>query len=400
MRHPTRGGGSAPTCIRHDAPFNDVPMTRRATPSPQPVGDEHYRGLFNKIPVGLFRTTVGGKILEANPALLDMLGYSSWEQLRAIRAEDLYVDPEVRRQWIAALERDDVVTGFESRLRRFDGSVIWVTASARLVRDPSGAASYLEGAVEDITARRQAQESIIRAREADRANQAKNEFLVRMSHELRTPLNAMLGFAQLLEMGSLSPDQRENTDQILKAGRRLDQLIGEVLDIARIDAGQMAISLGPVPLGETVRETLALIAPLAAQAKINLDVEEADAARRDIVADQEGVRQVLLNLLSNAVKYNRPGGSVVLSFEDAPRGRIRIKVRDTGPGLSREKLDRLFSPFERLGAEQTDIEGTGLGLAFSRRLVDAMGGTLGVDSVEGTGSTFWVEFVSTRAPRQ
>lgn len=112
------------------------------------------------------------------------------------------------------------------------------------------------------------------------------------------------------------------------------------------------------------------------------------------------MKQVLLNLLSNAVKYNRPGGSVVLSFEDAPRGRIRIKVRDTGPGLSREKLDRLFSPFERLGAEQTDIEGTGLGLAFSRRLVEAMGGTLGVDSVEGAGSTFWVEFVSTRAPRQ
>ena len=336
------------------------------------------------IPVGLFRSSVGGEILEANPALLEMLGYSSWEQLRVIKAEDLYVDPEARRHVIAVLEKDGVITGFETRLRRFDGSVIWVTASARLVRDPSGGASCLEGAVEDIT----------------RAHQVKNEFLVRMSHELRTPLNAMLGFTQLLEMGSLAPDQREKTDQILKAGRHLDQLIGEVLDIARIDAGQMAISLGPVPLGETMRESLALIAPLAAQANINLDVEEADAAQHYIVADQEGVKQVLLNLLSNAVKYNRSGGSVVLSFEDVPRGRIRIKVRDTGPGLSREQLDRLFSPFERLGAEQTDIEGTGLGLAFSKRLVDAMGGTLGVESVEGTGSTFWVEFVSTRAPRQ
>ena len=327
-----------------------------------------------------------------------MLGYPDLEHLRATNAADLYVDPDVRQKWIAVLEKEGIVSGYESRLRRLDGSIIWVRASARIVHDPSGRGAYIEGAVEDITDHKRAQEAIGRAREADHANKAKSEFLSRMSHELRTPLNSILGFAQLLDMGPLPPDKREDVGQILKGGRHVLELINEVLDLARIEAGQTATSLELVPLHESLRETLTLIAPLATKANVRLHDETAAAPERHILADRQRFKQVLLNLLSNAVKYNRPGGSVTLSYEDADHGQLRIKVSDTGPGIPKEKMHRLFAPFDRLGAEQTEIEGTGLGLTLCKHLVEAMGGTLGVESVEGRGSTFWVKFTQAEAP--
>lgn len=244
---------------------------------------------------------------------------------------------------------------------------------------------------EEQAQRRQAQEATIRAREADRANKAKSEFLSLLSHELRTPLNAILGFAQLLEMSSLAPDQRESVDQILKGGQHLIELITEVLDIARIEAGQMSLTIEPVPLNKTAQETLTMVTPLAANAGIHLNAGTAAVPERLILADRQRFKQVLLNLISNAIKYNRPGGGVTVSYEEVTPGRLRIKVSDTGPGIPQDKMHRLFAPFDRLGAEQREVEGTGLGLALSKRLVEAMGGTLGVESVEGQGSTFWVE---------
>ncbi|TMJ15163.1 MAG: hypothetical protein E6H02_02420 [Bacillati bacterium ANGP1] len=160
----------------------------------------------------------------------------------------------------------------------------------------------------------------------------------------------------------------------------------------------MTIALEPVSLHKSVQETLTLVAPLAAKATIQLHAEAAGAPGRHILADRQRFKQVLLNLISNAVKYNRPGGSVTLSYEDAPPERLRIKVSDTGLGIPQDKMNRLFAPFDRLGAEQTEIEGTGLGLALCKRLVEAMGGTLGVESVEGNGSTFWVELARAEPP--
>jgi len=226
---------------------------------------------------------------------------------------------------------------------------------------------------------------------ADHANQAKSEFLSRMSHELRTPLNAVLGFAQLLQMDALSEEQRESVDHIDKGGRHLLGLINEVLDIARIEAGRLAISLEPVPVQLLVQESLDLIAPLAAAERIELDGNLAGTPERHVQADRQRLKQVLLNLLSNAVKYNRTGGAVTLSYDETPTGRLRISVTDTGPGIAPEKMERLFTPFERLDVDQTAVEGSGLGLALSKRLAEAMGGTLGVESSVGRGSTFWVE---------
>ena len=232
--------------------------------------------------------------------------------------------------------------------------------------------------------------------EAARANAAKSEFLSRMSHELRTPLNAILGFAQLLEMDDLAPHQRENVAPILTGGHHLLKLINEVLDISRIESGRIQLSPEPVPVQEVLRETLDLVRPLAADAHV--EVREEPFEERHVAADRQRLKQVLLNLLSNAVKYNRSGGTVTVSCGESGTGRLRISVIDTGPGISPEMRERLFVPFDRLGAERQGIEGTGLGLVLSRRLVEAMGGTLGVDSAVGQGSTFWVDLALVEAP--
>src|SRR2546426_2988587 len=220
---------------------------------------------------------------------------------------------------------------------------------------------------QEITERRRAEEA------ADRANRAKSDFLSRMSHELRTPLNGILGFGQLLEMESLPADQAEGVAHILKAGRHLLGLINEVLDISRIEVGRLQLSLEPVPVSDTLHGAIDLVRPLAAQHGIELGAEVANEDCH-VLADRQRLQQVLLNLLSNAVKYNRARGAVTVSCEERGSDRLRILVTDTGQGISPGKLERLFIPFDRLGAEGTGIEGTGLGLALSKHLVEVMGG--------------------------
>jgi signal transduction histidine kinase len=238
---------------------------------------------------------------------------------------------------------------------------------------------------------RAAEETLEQARhEAERANQAKSEFLSRMSHELRTPLNAVLGFAQLLEMDPLTGEQRESLGYILKAGKHLLDLINEVLDIARIEAGRLVVTLEAVPVAEVTREVLTLVAPLAAERAIHVRHRIPEVDGPVVLADRQRLKQVLLNLLSNAVKYNTVGGDVVVAHEAGP-DRIRIRVTDTGPGIPEDKRARLFLPFERLGVSQGGVEGTGLGLALSKRLTEAMGGTIGLDAESAGGSTFWLE---------
>lgn len=234
--------------------------------------------------------------------------------------------------------------------------------------------------------------------EAERASQAKSEFLSRMSHELRTPLNAILGFAQLLEMDQLSAEQRESVSHILKGGRHLLELINEVLDISRIEAGRLDVSPEPVLVREVLLEVVDLIRPVADQWNVRLDATTTQGWGRYVLADRQRLKQVLLNLLSNAAKFNRHGGTVAVSVEEVPGDRLRLKVTDTGPGIPPEKIARLFTPFDRLGAEQTRVEGTGLGLALSMRLAELMGGAMGVESVVGEGSTFWVELPQVESP--
>ena len=257
--------------------------------------------------------------------------------------------------------------------------------------DPDGTPQYLLGISEDITERRRTEAAVEAAlAAADQANRAKTQFLSRMSHELRTPLNAVLGFGQLLQLEELGPEQRENVDQIVRAGTHLLELIDEVLDISRMESGQLRLSLEPVRVGDVVAEAVGMVAPLAAARGVRLLVDRS-RSEDHVRADRQRLRQVMLNLLVNGVKYNREGGRVTVSCTEAPGGRLRLVVADTGIGVAASNLARLFQPFERLDAEDTGVEGTGLGLALAKQLVEAMGGVIGVESDVGMGSSFWVD---------
>lgn len=248
---------------------------------------------------------------------------------------------------------------------------------------------------------RQQAEDTIRAaqREAMQANNAKNEFLSRMSHELRTPLNAILGFGQLLEIDELGASQRESVDQIIRAGGHLLDMVNEVMDIARIEAGNLALSTEAVSLRQLARETADLIRPLTGEHLISITLlPELEENAHYVLADRQRLRQVVLNLLSNAVKFNREGGRITVGLGPSSRaGFLRLEVMDTGIGISAEKVNRLFTPFDRLGAENTEVEGDGIGLALSKRLMGAQGGELGYDE-QAEGSRFWIELPGAEAP--
>jgi PAS domain S-box-containing protein len=304
----------------------------------------------------------------------------------------------------ARLLRGENLPPFEVRLSSRGGG--WVTAES--VATPmvdDGKVVQVLGIVRDITERKQAEEEIRRAKDdaersrdeaqrardaADQANRAKSEFLSRMSHELRTPLNAVLGFGQLLEMDELNDDQRESVHQILKGGKHLLDLINEVLDISRIEVGRLSLSMETVSVRDALEEAIDLVRPLAGDVGVDLHQPVVEAASY-VLADRQRLKQVLLNLLSNGVKYNRPGGTLTVRCRQMEaEGCALIEVTDEGSGIAAEHMERLFTPFDRLGAERTGVEGTGLGLALSKRLVEAMGGSVGVVSAPGVGTTFSV----------
>jgi signal transduction histidine kinase/CheY-like chemotaxis protein len=253
------------------------------------------------------------------------------------------------------------------------------------------------------TARMQ-REIVSRSRELHRTNEAlraanvaKNEFLSRMSHELRTPLAAISGFSELLTLSDVPEDKREWAATILGASRHLAALVDEVLDLSRIESGHLSISLEPVELEPLVHDALELMRPLATRHEVTVHGPVLDDDGGYVFADRQRLKQVLINLIANGIKYNRPGGEVEVGIGAEPDGRVRISVADTGHGLDEESIRKLFVPFERLAAAGSGIEGTGLGLALSRRLIEAMGGSIGVASTPGEGSTFWVDLCAGEA---
>jgi signal transduction histidine kinase/ActR/RegA family two-component response regulator len=275
----------------------------------------------------------------------------------------------------------------------------WVSATLVPELGDDGAIVAVLGYVIGIDDRRRADEARREAQEAaETANRSKSEFLSRMSHELRTPLNAVIGFGQLLQLTDLTAGQRESVDHILKGGRHLLSLINEVLDISRIEAGELALSPEAVFATDLIVEAAELMRPLADNHGVRLVFERSGVCDCFVFADRQRTKQVLINLLANAIKYNRAHGTVAITCERTSEATLQILVSDTGHGIAAEHLGLLFTPFERLGAEQTEIEGTGIGLALSRRLAEAMGGRLGARSVLGEGSTFTLELPLVEGP--
>lgn len=331
----------------------------------------------------------------------------------------------VGQGWLSAFHPDDFGAGapawnsahatgepfdLECRLRRFDGEYRWFLVRGVALKDSQGKTIKWFGTCTDIHDRRTLEDELERRvaerttqieiarremslakQEAENANLAKSEFLSRMSHELRTPLNAIIGFGQLLDMQLESQDHRESIDYILRGGRHLLDLINEILDISRVESGRIELSLESISASVAVNEVCALMSPLADERRINLKVDSQSLEGCFVIADGQRLKQVLLNLVSNGIKYNSRGGHVELSCLRIPGGRVRIQVSDSGKGLSEAQMKRIFTPFDRLGAESSNIEGTGLGLVLSQRLVSAMRGSLDVHSELGKGCQFSIE---------
>ncbi|MBV8196403.1 MAG: PAS domain S-box protein, partial [Candidatus Dormibacteraeota bacterium] len=281
----------------------------------------------------------------------------------------------------------------------WEGEIAQVTKSGRAIvvsgrwalqTDHEGKPDSVLEINRDATAAKQAAEDLRHARdEAEQASQAKSEYLSRMSHELRTPLTAMLGYSDLLELRSPRDDQLEAIAAIQQASGHLLSLVNDVLDIARIESGREQLASESVSVAATVDECVRLVTPAAMERRVQLSTDLDDAGYESVKADRQRLVQSILNLLSNAVKYSGEGARVSVRVTRTGR-RIRIAVTDTGPGLTDEQRSRLFQPFERLGAERTPTQGTGLGLALTKKLVEAMGGEIGVDTDPGEGSTFWI----------
>jgi PAS domain S-box-containing protein len=312
------------------------------------------------------------------------------------------VHPDDRFEYVAALERlflpdtDDTIT-MRFRAHHSDGRWMRIQTRARLLRNVDGQVPRAVMISRDVTEEFAAQEAMRNAKEeAEQSNLAKSEFMSRMSHELRTPLNSVLGFSQILQMELDSPDQQELVDHIFKSGSHLLELINEVLDISRVESGHISVSIESVSINDVVDECVRIMTPQASEAGI--DLIDHVAKDTQVLADQQRLTQVLLNLVSNAVKFNSEHGTVTIGSETRD-GRVRLNVVDTGPGIEPEMVERLFTAFERLDADARGIQGTGLGLAHSKSLIEVIGGSVGVESVPGKGSTFWIDLPATDVPR-
>jgi two-component system sensor histidine kinase/response regulator len=357
------------------------------------TSEQGFRQIFEEGPIGIAVVDLDQRFVKVNPSACQMLGYSAEELLQRNTLELTHPDDVSNDEDIAKSLREGANRcSFEKRYVRKDKELLWVTLTASIIRDKKGEPNHYLTMMKDISERKRVEQALHAAKEeADRANRAKSDFLSRMSHELRTPLNAILGFGQLLERQKPTEVQKNRVGHIMNAGRHLLNLINEILDIARVESGRLQFSLEPVSVEQAVDEAIGLVRPLAAERKIRIERADLIGSTPSVLADRQRLKQVLLNLLANAVKYNRDAGRVIVDLAPQPDERFRISISDEGSGIPADKRERLFSPFDRLGAELTTSEGTGLGLALSKRLVEAMGGTIG-ESAPASGSCFWIEF--------
>lgn len=336
-----------------------------------------------------------GRYLDVNNAFLEAVEFSREELIGRQSVElDLFPDPAFQARILDKVQTENSIRKYEMNWKTKSGTIRIGLLSADTIF--IGDRKCMLSVTIDITDRKKAEEEASKARiEAEEANRAKSEFLSRMSHELRTPMNSILGFGQLLEMGKLDGPQERGVKHIMQSGRHLLNLINEVLDISRIEAGRLELSIEPVSLENVIYEMIDLVQPQVEKNNLNLKFAVTESSRLCVKVDRQRFKQIILNIINNAVKYNKEGGSVTIETEKVnQRGQtaIRVLVRDTGLGIAEEDIDKLFTPFERIGAEKTRTEGTGLGLAVVKKLTEAMAGNVGLTSKKGEGSTFWVEF--------
>ncbi len=388
------------------------------------ANEEKYRALFEMSSDAIL-TFDQKRFIEVNHSCLAMFGYAHKHELLGLTLHDLspFLQPDGSNseQLMLAHIYTALARGthrFEWMIRRHDGTTFPAEFQLTPIKLP--AQELMQAIVRDIEAhkhseselkmhrenlqelvRERTEEMLVAKTNAEKASAAKSEFLSRMSHELRTPLNAIIGFGQLLELGEAgdAAQQREYLRHIVAAGDHLLMLVNELLDLSRIESGNLQLSIESVALTALIEDAILQVSPLAEQRKLVFRRFYRDAAPFMVKADKTRLLQILLNLLSNAVKYNKAGGEVAIRLSAVADDNIRLAITDTGHGIASADLDRLFKPFERLNQGENNIEGTGIGLALTKYLTEAMQGSIGVDSVEAQGSTFWIELPrSTAAP--
>jgi Amt family ammonium transporter len=361
------------------------------------TAEEKYRSIFENAIEGIFQTTPEGRFQSANPALAAIYGYSSphemIRQLSDIKAQ-LYVDPNRRQQFIEQIEAQGEVSGFVSQVYRQDGSVIWISEHARVVRGNRGRVLYYEGTVEDITARREAEEAVARARDAAlESAQLKSEFLANMSHEIRTPMNGIIGMAGLLMDTEMTPKQRDFAQTIQQSADSLLHILNDILDFSKIEAGMMVFEDIDFDLPGTMEGSVDVLGERAATKNVELITLVHSDVPHSLRGDPGRLRQVLTNLVGNAVKFTETGEVLIRarkSEETWNEVLVKFEVTDTGIGIAPETQAKLFNAFVQAdGSTTRKYGGTGLGLAICKQLVTQMGGDIGVISNPGQGSTFW-----------
>jgi len=354
----------------------------------------------------LITTDTRGMISDVNKQT-EMLTGRTRDELIGAPFRSCFTEPQRADEAISRVLQEGRLTNYELTALARDGEQTVVSFNVTTFHDRDGTLQGVFAAARDVTERkrfeRALQETNVElgaAREAaDKANLAKSEFLSSMSHELRTPLNAVLGFAQLMESEVPPPEPRQqrSIDQILKGGWYLLRLINEILDLSMIEAGKVTMSQESMSVNDVLQDCKGMIEPQASKRGIAMRFP-APGNVFYVHADRTRIKQVMINLLSNAIKYNRIGGNVVVECAGSGEDRVRISVTDTGAGLSPDQLAQLFQPFNRLGQHDSAEEGTGIGLVVTRQLVELMGGQIGVDSVVGSGTVFWVEFAASTPP--
>ncbi len=366
-----------------------------------------YFDLYDLAPIGYLTLNTHGSIQQANLTVANLLGVTRGALLKQPLSKLIVkADQDIYYLSHKKLMESGDPQSFDLQIVTSDGVAFW----ANLVITLANATSHdsdvslnteqeIRVVLSDISARKQAEYALQEAKLiADKANLAKSEFLSSMSHELRTPLNAILGFAQLIECAEPPPTlkQQKNVEQILKAGWYLLELINEILDLAVIESGKIVLHMERLSLAEVLNDAQAMLEHQAQQRGIHMQFPLISEVYY-VNADRVRIKQVIVNLLSNALKYNKANGAVLVSYVKKSSQRVRICIEDTGEGITANNMAQLFQPFNRLGKESSQEEGTGIGLVVSKRIVELMGGEIGVESLIGKGSVFWVEFDLTDA---
>ena len=361
-----------------------------------------YFDLYDLAPVGYLTLNAQGLIQKANLTVASLLGMTRNKLIKQPISNLIFKEDEDiyylhHKKLLACTEPQS----FDLRIIKFDNTIFWANVVITFGNDNESSDTYsnndaadeLRVVISDISARKQAELAMIVAKKvAEEANLAKSTFLSSMSHELRTPLNAILGFAQLLEVSQppISENQKRNTEQIVKAGWYLLTLINEILDLAVIESGKTLLDMQSISLNEVLIDSCTMLENQAEKCGIKIDYVP-EHFLYTVQADYVRLKQVFVNLISNGVKYNKLNGSVTITCWKLDNDRIRIAIADTGEGISAINMSQLFQPFNRLGKQTSKIEGTGIGLVVCKRIIEAMNGAIGVESVLDRGSTFWVE---------